>query len=165
MGSHEEAPQHRASVYLLEVLWPPPLTSLPALPLPCRTGGQADRRLLLTPAPPGASSRLLTASCCPASARQLFCCWLSWRSRCQITIVRRSPKEPSPELDLPFTPSAFLCLGGPLCSPQMAPSSILPPVLPSSLLWARLEAEGWGWANDRSGWLWFPVEITPGGSV
>lgn len=39
LGSHEEASQHRASMYLLEVLWPPPLTSSPALPLSCLTGG------------------------------------------------------------------------------------------------------------------------------
>lgn len=67
LESHEEVSQYRVSMYLLEVLWPPPLTSSPALPLSCLTGSCCSLGHLLVLAP-----RLLTASCCPASAPQRF---------------------------------------------------------------------------------------------
>lgn len=80
---------------------------------------------------------------------RLFCCWLPWRSRCHVTIVRRSQRNPQ---DFILHTQCLPCPGGPLYSQDPQKNSLL---LPCSALPPE------GWANDRSCWLWFPVEITP----
>lgn len=60
------------------------------------------------------------------------------------------PEEPSSEGSILHT-QCLPCPGGPLYS-HLLPHLLLP--------CSALPLEGW--ANDRSGWLWFPVEITPG---